>query len=105
MPATKEEATNVQFRLGGQALKQLERIANAYELSPGQFARRILVEYLEDTERVRLRERLAALECEYKQLREDFAVSVEALMLILATEQKPSHDEIKEWIQTYLRSE
>ena len=96
------DATNIQFRLSGQVLKELEKLAKAYELSPGQFARRIVVEYLEDAERLRTREKLSALEVSQKKLREDLAVAVEAMLVGAG---KVSKDEAHEWVNENLRSE
>jgi hypothetical protein len=96
-----EAIPNVQFRItDAKTYKKLSELAKAYGLSPGQFARQVVMEYLEDAERLRIRERLTEVESEQKKLRRDLANSVLALLIFAGN--RPQ-EEATEWVEKNLR--
>lgn len=59
----------VSFRLDDQYARRLQEEAAKYEQSSGEFARRLVLDALEDTERQRLRDALQTLQEEVANLR------------------------------------
>lgn len=101
----KKEAANVQFRFSAKLFEELERRAKAYELTPGPMARLIVTEFLEDAERIQIRERLREVERQQLLLQEHLATAVEVILEILVTGRRPTEDEIRQWVNENLRSE
>jgi len=66
-----------------------------------RFAKQIVVNYLEDTERARIRQEVAELRREVIRLREDLATAVTALLLKAG---KANAQEAQEWVEKNLLS-
>ncbi len=72
----------VGFQLDDDDLERLEKEAAKYgDLSPGQFARRIVMNYLDDAEREKIKERLGGIEESLELLRVGMVNSVEMLLV------------------------
>jgi hypothetical protein len=94
------KSITVGFRLGQDHLALLEQGAAAYGMSVHEYARRLVVDVLEDTERERVRDEVKRVGTEVQKLRRDVATSLETLLLNLT---KASEDEIRQWVSQHLR--
>jgi hypothetical protein len=90
----------ISFRVDGRLLKRLEADASSCNLSLHADARRLVQEVLEDTERERVREEIAATRAEVAQLREDLATALEMILLNLT---QVGEEEIRAWVSRNLR--
>ena len=92
----------VGFQLDADYLGKLEREAAKYgDLSPGQFARRIVMNYLDDSERGRIRDRLSDVQQTVELLRVGVADGIEALLIQTGMPK----DEAQEFINETIRAE
>ena len=92
----------VSFRLPDLYMEQLLTRAEAGRVSPGEFVRQVLIDYLEDEQRVRLEEGIRGLQAELAFLRGDFNTTVEAL-LVLAGAGTVKPMEAQAWVEDRLR--
>ena len=92
----REEASKpVNFRVSPELSKRLEAEAEKAGMSRGEYARRLLIECLDDTERERVRHDIAELREEVVKLREDLATAV---MALLVRGEPYSVEEAKAWV-------
>jgi len=93
----------VTFKLSDALTAQLEQKAQQCNCtSLHKCAQQIVVSYLEDTERIRIRTQMAELHREVIRLREDLATAVVALLLKAGKVTTP--EEAKEWVERNLLS-
>ena len=93
----KPASESVSFRVSPELSKRLEAEATKHGMSRGEYARRLMIDALEDTEREHLRHELAELRGEVGKLREDVATAVMALL----TRAGPvSVEEAKAWVKS-----
>jgi len=92
----------VSFRLPDAYMELLLTRARSRAVSPGEFARQVLIDHLEDEQRERLEEGMRALETEIAFLRGDFNTTVEAL-LVLAGAGAVTPLEAQAWVEDRLR--
>ncbi len=87
----------VTFKLSDEVFAQLEQKAQQWKVSSvHKCARQIVIAYLQDAERNRVRQGITDLQKEVRSLREDFATAVAAL---LAKAGKVTHQEAHEWVE------
>jgi hypothetical protein len=91
------------FRLPPAQQQQLCRQATEDGISHGQLARRILVDYLEDSVRGRLEGELMALQEEVALLRGDLATLAEALLVLVSHGGGMTPMEARAWVEDRLR--
>ena len=92
----------VSFRLPDVYMAELVGRADKLRVSPGEFGRQVLIDYLEDKKRDRLEAELGALKSEITFFRVDFATTVEAL-LVLAGAGTVQPLEAQSWVEERLR--
>ena len=68
-PRRTDKDRHVGFRLGTPYSDRLERVAHEQGLSPGKYARLVLVQHFEETASHRIADKLEALENEVQELR------------------------------------
>lgn len=92
----------VGFQLDAEYLGKLEREAAKHgDLSAGQFARRIVMNHLDDSERERIRDRLEDVQQTIELLRVGVADGIEALLIQTGMPK----DEAQEFINDTIRAE
>jgi len=92
----------VSFRLPDVYMTQLLKRAESARMSPGEFVRQVLVDYLEDTEREQLEDGMRELHSSLVLFREDFHTTVEAL-LVLAGAGTVKPLEAQAWVKDRLK--
>lgn len=95
----RERSKPVSFRLASTFAKQLAARSAAHNESPGAYARRLVIEGLNDTDHERLHAEIAELRTSLEALREILATAVAAL---LARAGKCDVNEAQEWVQQTL---
>jgi hypothetical protein len=95
-----QKTVTVGFRMGQDHLALLEQGAAAYGMSVHEYARRLVIGVLEDTERERIRDEVKRVGTEVQKLRRDVATSLETLLLNLT---KATDEEIRQWVSEHLR--
>ena len=90
----------ISFRLDDRALQRLEKEAVPYRMSLHAYARQVVLEVLDDTNRDRVREEIEELREEMAQLREDLAGVLEMILVNLTA---ADQDEVVEWVSRNLR--
>ena len=83
-------------------MAELVAQAEQRSISPGETAREVVIDYLEDAQRVRLETELAAVRAELEFFRADFATTAEAL-LVLAGSGAVKPIEAQTWVEDRLR--
>lgn len=86
----------ITFKLSDELAAQLEPEIEGQTMRHKR-AKRIVVDYLTDTNRHRIREEINALRTEIVRLREDFATAITALMTNAAKPKTP--EEIQAWVE------
>ena len=86
----------VSFQLEESYLKRLEKEAAYFKVSGGQYARRLVIDALDDTATERLEKRMAMLETEMVQLQQSLALAVQA---ILVTAGNMPLEDAKDWTE------
>jgi len=92
----------ISFRLPDVYMAELVTRAQKQRVSPGEFARQVLIEYLDDEKREQMEAELGALKAEIAFFRTDFATAVEAL-LVLAGAGSVKPLEAQHWVEERLR--
>ena len=92
----------VSFRVPLQFRADLLRRASADQVSPGDFARKTPIAFLEDTHRERLEAELSDVTHEVQRLRGDLATIAEVL-LVLVSGGSVSPTEAQVWVEERLR--
>ncbi len=95
----------VGFQLDEEYLERLEKEAAKLQMSAGQYARRLVMDALDDTERKVIKEEISDLNENVEDLRECLAVSVEAILATLGSEKKViSKERAREWVDENIRA-
>jgi hypothetical protein len=95
----------VGFQLDEEYLERLEKEAAKFQMSAGQYARRLVMDALDDTERKVIKEEISDLNENVEDLRECLAVSVEAILATLGSEKKViSKERAREWVDENIRA-
>ncbi len=76
----KPQSESVSFRVSAELGKRLEAQAAQCGMSRGEYARRLMIEVLDDAERERVRHEISELRELVGKLREDLATAVVALL-------------------------
>lgn len=98
----KKVSNTVGFRLDPPYLKSLESEAANYKMSLHEYARRLVIDALDDARREQLEKRMVMLETEVSELRSDLATAVEALLIVAGNYPK---EKAKEWVDRNLRAQ
>ena len=89
------------FRLDSANRERLEARAKKVGVTPGELAREIIVETLDDDREIdRLRLKVAAVAEELGDLRKDLSVAVQAL---LVSSGKVTQEQAQEWVRLNMR--
>jgi hypothetical protein len=103
MRAQKPTVPPVSYRLDSHHQAQLKKLSEAYEISPNQYARQLLIEALDDAERFKIRDRLTAIEGELVKLRRDvkseFAGVVEVLLMAFNSTEPMTEEQIHAYVK------
>lgn len=92
----------VSFRLPDEYMTEVVTRAQKGQVSPGEFARQVLIDHLDDARREQLETEMSALKAEIAVFRGDFATAIEALLVLAGTGSiKPL--EAQHWVQERLR--
>lgn len=91
----------ISFRLAPEFLKILNEQAAQEGKSPGEWARRLVIRALTDTERTEIREEVDKLQMEVRAIRGDFATLANVLLVKVA---KQNPEEVAVWIKRHLAS-
>ncbi len=97
---TRSAQHSVAFRLDEEYREKLEKLSKENGMSPGQFARFLVVTALEDTERLAMRKDLQTLKTELASFRRD--LSNVALALLVGAG-KMDKTEANQWVKAHLR--
>lgn len=96
-------ADPIAFKLNDDQTTKLQAKAEQYDASSlGKFVKRIVIDYLEDGERERMRNEVAELRHEIIRLREDLAAVVAVLLVKAGKVNNPQ--EANEWAEKNLLS-
>lgn len=96
----KEPSHTVSFRVDARTFKRLDAAAEELAMSPGAYARKLLVDGLEDHVRAQLLEEVAQTHQAVTGLRNDIASALEMVLLNLTDAGK---DDVQAWISKNLR--
>jgi polyhydroxyalkanoate synthesis regulator phasin len=96
----------VGFQLDEEYLKRLEEEAAKHKMSAGQYARRLVMDALDDTERKVIKEEVSELNENVEDLRLCLADSVEAILTTLGASEKLviSKEQAREWVDENIRA-
>jgi hypothetical protein len=100
--SVKDKPKTVGFELKDGYHRRLESEAKEFKMSAGQYARRLVIDALDDADRERLEKRMVMLETEVSELRSDLATAVEALLIVAGNYPK---EKAKEWVDRNLRAQ
>ena len=104
----KTKPKTVGFQLDEEYLERLEKEAAKLQMSAGQYARRLVMDALDDTERKVIKEEISDLNENVEDLRECLAVSVEAILANLNPEPDKkkviSKERAREWVDENIRA-
>ncbi|MCK6484540.1 MAG: hypothetical protein L6R00_10455 [Phycisphaerae bacterium] len=92
---------SISFRLPGTLARQLAEIGARESLSPGEYARRLVLDRLTDRQTEELQSELAALRGLAEKLRDDLATATAALLVNAG---KTSVADAQAWVQKNLLS-
>jgi len=88
----------IAFKLEDKWSQELQsRAPKSKKLSRHMFAKHIVIEFLKDSERKKIRDEIGDLHRELNQLRKDFAKAVAALLIKAG--KVHSSDEAKAWVE------
>lgn len=83
----------------------LEKRAAAAELSRGNWVKQVVIEALShENEPLQLSERLVAVEAAVEKLGKDLALSAEAILVAITSEEKMTPQAVHEWVAANLKS-
>ena len=97
----KPKPKTVGFQLDEEYLERLEKEAAKFQMSAGQYARRLVMDALDDTERKVVKEEISELSENVDDLRLSLAASVEA---ILAATKNVTKERAREWVDQNIRA-
>ena len=90
-----KQPKTVGFQLEDSYHRRLEKDGKEFKMSAGQYARQLVIDALDDTNRERLEKRMVMLETELSELRSDLAIAVEALLIVAGNYPK---EKAREWV-------
>ena len=90
----------ISFRINSQEVAKLEILATKAGLSRTQYARKILLEHLNDMELNQVKMKITALSTEVAGLKEGLANGMEAMLIAVG---KVDKDEAQEWVNDKIR--
>lgn len=93
--------TPVSFRLDEQYLDRLKKESSKYGMSAGDYARRVVLDALEDTEQRKVQDELRDVKRELAELRDDIATAVFALLVGAGKIEK---GEARDWVSANLKT-
>lgn len=96
----KEPTCTISFRVDERARKQLDEEASSFGMSRGAYARRLVLDVLEDAEREQIREEIQDVREEVSRLRDNLASVLEMLLLNVA---KVKEEDVRRWVSENLR--
>ena len=91
----------ISFRLNENYLEHLKREAAKYGMSAGDYARRMVIDTLEDGERKKTQDQMRELKREIAELRDDVATTALALLVGAG---KVGKDEAQIWVRENLKT-
>lgn len=91
----------VSFRLDEHYLERLKSVAAKYGMSPGDYARRIVLDSLENTENRKVLDELRSMKHGISELRGDV---VTATLALLVGAGKVNMEEAREWVSKNLKA-
>ena len=97
----KKNPQSIAFRLDEEYRDRLEKLAEENRVSPGQFARMIVISALEDSERLALRRDLEEMKSAVANLRRDLK---NVALALLVGAGKNTAEQANKWAKTHLRS-
>lgn len=97
---TKRAPQSIAFRLDEEYREKLEKMAKESAMSPGQFARFLVIAALDNTERIAIRRDLQNLKSDMSSLRRD--LSNVALALLVGAGRMDKR-EANQWVKEHLR--
>ena len=100
----KEPMHTVGFRLSGHHVNLLEKGAAPLEMSAHEYARYLLIAALDDTERERLKYEVAELREELVKHREEFALSIKAILDAVHNPKRAAPERVEAWVEENLRT-
>lgn len=102
----KPKPKTVGFQLDEEYLERLEKVAAKFQMSAGQYARRLVMDALDDTERKVIKEEVSELNENVEDLRLCLADSVEAILTTLGSSEKLviSKEQAREWVDDNIRA-
>lgn len=93
----REETQPVSFRFDNDYRKRLEKLGQSHKgMSAGEMARRIVMDYLDDAEREKIKERLGGVEELLEVLRVGMINSVEMLLVQTGMTEKEAEEYIND---------
>lgn len=95
------ETKPISFRLDAHYLEHLKREAAQYGMSAGDYARRMVIDTLEDVERKKTQDQMRDLKREIVDLRADVATTALALLVGAG---KIGKDEAQMWVRENLKT-
>lgn len=96
----KEPTHTVSFRVDARAFKRLEAAADDLAMSPGAYARKLVMDAMEDHVRAQMLDEMAQTREAVNGLRNDLASTLEMVLLNL-TDADEAH--VQEWVTENLR--
>lgn len=98
----KQEPTQpIAFRLGHAQRRRLEQIAAAAGRTPGEYARDLVLEKLDEQET--LSRQVKRLEKSMAVMHSDFANAVEAILAVIAAKKELTPEQVKRWVDERIR--
>lgn len=98
---TKKE-NPISFRLSDDKLRMLRGMAAASGSSPGDLAREIVLERLDEQEITR--RELDSLRAEFRNFQKDFAAAIEGLLVASSCGKPVSAEQARRWVDERIRS-
>lgn len=98
-----KHARTVGFRLDPDHFADLKGRASLAGQSPGDVARTMVLEFLDNTGRLdQMQQEITGLRAQVSDLRRDFVASVEAILVCIATRKTLTSEDAKRWVQENL---
>ena len=82
--------------------RKIAALAAVAGISPGEMIREIVNDRVNDTDSEQIRHRLHQLESQVTAMRQDFAIAIEALMVMSISDGHLTKEEIKSWVKENL---
>ena len=96
----KDKTQHISFRLQPKNFSKLKEQAHPFGLSPGEYARSLVLDALCYKEELNLKDDIQSLQSKLQSLRQALANGVQALM---ALSEKMPKEEVESWVNRYVR--